>query len=172
MFSLSVVRSEHRFRISTFGYHEIGQLRENSLTPLHKTKSGGQNLRTRNNKILLRLSDKELAKVNKIVEMLPYSRERYIREAILGADIYQTPPVEYGQIVKELRTISSNVCELLRIAMRTKYIDEMALYNLYNTVLDMDEKFSQAFTSKRYPKKMSELTKDIFPMRKEGDGEE
>lgn len=128
-------------------------------------------MRTRNNKILLRLTDKELAKVNKIVEMLPYSRERYIREAILGVDIYQTPPVEYGQIIKQLRMIESNVYQLLVKARQFKFVDEIMLCDLYNTVLDMDEKFGQAFTSKRYPKKMSELTEDTHPVRKD-DAEE
>lgn len=115
------------------------------------------NMRIRNNQITLWLSDEELARLNKIVERLPYSRQRYIREAIFGSDIYEKPPVEYGEIVRELRRIGSNVHQLLLKAIQIKFIDEVMVSNLYNTVLDMDEKFNSAFTSKKYKKKVSEL---------------
>ncbi len=114
-------------------------------------------MRTRNNQILLWLNDEELERLNKIVARLPYSRQRYIREAIFGADIYETPPAEYGVIVKELRAIGNNVYQLLLKAVQLKFIDEVMICDLYNTVLDMDEKFSSAFASKRYKKKVSEL---------------
>ncbi len=114
-------------------------------------------MRKRNNQILLWLDDEELIKLNKIVEKLPYSRQRYIREAIFGADIYEKPPAEYGEIIKELRIIGSNVHQLLLKAIQIKFIDEVMLKDLYNMVLDMDEKFNYAFTSKRYRKKAREL---------------
>ena len=107
-------------------------------------------MRKRNNQITLWLSDDELKKLNRIVEKLPYSRQRYIREAILGADIYMSPPAEYGEIVRELRIIGSNLHQLL-------FIDEVMVSDLYNTVLDMDGKFTSAFSSRRDKKKVSEL---------------
>lgn len=107
----------------------------------------------------MHLTDKELKQLNAIAEKLPYNRERYIREAILGGDVYVNPPVEYGQIVRELRAIGSNVHQLLLKAIQIKFIDEVMVCDLYNTVLDMDEKFTSAFSSKRYKKKMSELGK-------------
>ena len=38
-------------------------------------------------------------------------------------------------------------------------MESVMVCDLYNTVLDMDEKFTSAFSSKRYKKKMSELWK-------------
>ena len=116
-------------------------------------------MRTRKNRVYVHLTDKELKQLNAIVEKLPYNRERYIREAILGGDVYVNPPAEYGQIVCELRAIGSNVHQLLLKAIQIKFIDEVMVSDLYNTVLDMDEKFTSAFSSKRYKKKMSELGK-------------
>ena len=88
-------------------------------------------MRKRNNQITLWLSDDELKKLNRIVEKLPYSRQRYIREAILGADIYMSPPAEYGEIVRELRIIGSNVHQLLLKAIQIKFIDEVMVSDLY-----------------------------------------
>ena len=116
-------------------------------------------MRTRKNRVYVHLTDKELKQLNAIVDKLPYNRERYIREAILGGDVYVNPPVEYGQIVRELRAIGSNVHQLLLKAIQIKFIDEVMVCDLYNTVLDMDEKFTSAFSSKRYKKKMIELGK-------------
>ena len=56
-------------------------------------------------------------------------------------------------------SICSNVHQLLLKAIQIKFIDEVMVCDLYNTVLDMDEKFTSAFSSKRYKKKMSELGK-------------
>ncbi len=114
-------------------------------------------MRKRNNQITLWLSDDELLKLNRIVEKLPYTRQRYIRESILGGDIFVNPPAEYGDIIRELRIIGSNVHQLLLKAIQIKFIDEVMVNDLYNTVLDMDDKFTSAFTSKRYKKKVSEL---------------
>lgn len=114
-------------------------------------------MRKRNNQITLWLSDDELKKLNRIVEKLPYSRQRYIREAIFGADIYMSPPAEYGEIVRELRIIGSNVHQLLLKAIQIKFIDEVMVSDLYNMVLDMDDKFTSAFSSRKYKKKVSEL---------------
>ena len=116
-------------------------------------------MRTRKNRVYVHLTDKELKQLNAIVEKLPYNRERYIREAILGGDVYVNPPAEYGQIVCELRAIGSNVHQLLLKAIQIKFIDEVMVCDLYNTVLDMDEKFTSAFSSKRYKKKLSEMWK-------------
>ena len=69
------------------------------------------------------------------------------------------PPAEYGQIVRELRAIGSNVHQLLLKAIQIKFIDEVMVCDLYNTVLDMDEKFTSTFSSKRYKQKMSEMWK-------------
>lgn len=68
-----------------------------------------------------------------------------------------SPPAEYGEIVRELRIIGSNVHQLLLKAIQIKFIDEVMVSDLYNTVLDMDDKFTSAFSSRRYKKKVSEL---------------
>lgn len=141
--------------------HNRWLVREYPNTPKTPMQKGGimkgQVKRQRDNRVFVHLNDDELERLNKIVDSLPYNREQYIRAAIFGADIYQNPPAEYGEIIRELRRIGSNVYQILVKARQIKFIDEVMVCDLYNTVLDMDEKFSGAFTSKRYPKKVSEL---------------
>ena len=115
-----------------------------------------QDSRKRKHRVYVHLNDDELCKLNSIVEMLPYSRERYMREAMFGADIFEKPPAEYGMIVRELRIIGSNVHQLLLKAIQIKFIDEVMVSDLYNTVLDMDEKLTSAFSSGRHRKKVRE----------------
>ena len=55
------------------------------------------------------------------------SREAFIREALRGTTLRERPPAEYGEIVRELRGIGSNVHQLLLKARTLDYVDEIML---------------------------------------------
>lgn len=113
-------------------------------------------MRKRNRSVLIRLTDEELNKIDTVVKYLSCSREEYIRQVALGKDIYEKPPAEYKEIVRELRVIGSNVHQLLLKAIQTKFVDELMIQDVYDAVIDMDEKFEKAFAVKRKKKRVSE----------------
>ena len=112
--------------------------------------------RKRNNRLYLHLTDTELIKLNDIMSRMPYTREEYIRQCVFGKDVYESPPAEYKEIVRELRVIGSNVHQLLLKAIQTKFVDELMIQDVYDAVIDMDEKFERAFAVKRKKKRVSE----------------
>ncbi len=114
-------------------------------------------MRKRRNRITVRLSDKELKQLNAILERLPYNRESFIRQVLIGADVYEKPPVDYGMLIREVRALENDVHQLLRKAEQIRFIDEVTVSDLYNAVLDMDQKISEAFCSKKSKIKWSEL---------------
>ena len=113
-------------------------------------------MRRRNRSVLVRLTDEELNKIDTVVKYLSCSREEYIRQVALGKEIYEKPPAEYKEIVRELRVIGSNVHQLLLKAIQTKFVDELMIQDVYDAVIDMDEKFERAFAVKRKKKRVSE----------------
>lgn len=110
--------------------------------------------RKRENRVYFHLTDTELAQLNRIVELTPYRREEFIRQCLSGKEIYERPPAEYGAILKELRIIGSNVYQLLQKAIQTKFVDEIMIQDVYDAVMNMDERITNTFTSKRRKKKV------------------
>ena len=110
--------------------------------------------RKRENRVYSHLTDAELERLNSIVECTPYKREEFIRQCVFGKAVYEKPPAEYGDILKELRVIGSNVYQLLQKAIQTKFIDELMIQDVYDAVIDMDEKLTGAFTSQKRKKKV------------------
>ena len=111
-------------------------------------------MRKRNRSVLVRLTDDELNKIDTVVKYLSCSREEFIRQAALNKEIYERPPAEYGAILKELRIIGSNVYQLLQKAIQTKFVDEIMIQYVYDAVMNMDERITNTFTSKRRKKKV------------------
>lgn len=144
---MSTSLNKHRFWIS-----KIGKLvRECPNTPAELVERA---MRKRNRTVLIRLTDEELNKIDTVVKYLSCSREEFIRQAALNKDIYERPPAEYGSILRELRVIGSNVHQLLQKAIQTKFVDELMIQDVYDAVMDMDEKLTNTFTSKRRKKKV------------------
>lgn len=144
---MSTSLNEHRFWSP-----KIGKLvRAFPNTPADKVKKMN---RKRENRVYFHLTDTELAQLNRIVELTPYRREEFIRQYLFGKEIYERPPAEYGAILKELRIIGSNVYQLLQKAIQTKFVDEIMIQDVYDAVMNMDERITNTFTSKRRKKKV------------------
>lgn len=81
----------------------------------------------RKNEIKVRLDDRELAWLNDAARRAGRSRESCIRDAIVGIQIREAPPLEYHTLIREMRAIGNNLNQLAVIAHRQGFIDSPAL---------------------------------------------
>ena len=96
--------------------------------------------------IKVRFSDDELERLNSlVVASNARSREDFIRLALAGAVVRERPPVEYGQIVRELRRIGSNIDQILVKARTLGFVDEPLLVSASRDIRRMDDVFTEAF---------------------------
>ena len=95
--------------------------------------------------ILLRLDKEEFNRVTALAQATVLSREEFIRRALRGPTIRQRPPAEYGEIVRELRRIGSNVHQLLLKARTLEFVDEIMLQETIDAIQHMDQVFTGAF---------------------------
>lgn len=82
----------------------------------------------RKNEIKLRLSDEELAELNRYVRMTGMSREQYIRTVLKGMRPVQTPPLDYYNMVREIRRVGYNMRQVAQRAYTQNFVDA-PLYN-------------------------------------------
>ena len=73
------------------------------------------------------------------------SRKAFVREALRGTTLRERPPTEYGEIVRELRGIGSNVHQLLLKARTLDYVDEIMLQETVDVIRRMDRVFTKSF---------------------------
>lgn len=78
---------------------------------------------TRRNKIDLRLSDRELERLNRDVKKAGMSREAYLRQLIKKIQPKELPSADYTDILKNLRQIGNNMNQIAVKANATGVID-------------------------------------------------
>ena len=101
---------------------------------------------TEKKSILLRLSKDEFDRVTELAQATVLSREAFIREALRGTTIRERPPAEYGEIVRELRRIGSNVHQLLIKARTLEFVDEIMMQETVDAIHRMDRVFTGSFS--------------------------
>lgn len=69
------------------------------------------------------LNDDEYIALKNKVNKTSFSRESFIRAAIKGTQIKEAPPIEYYELIRELRRIGSNLNQLLKIANTKGLLD-------------------------------------------------
>lgn len=74
-------------------------------------------------KIDLRLNEKEAAFLNASVEKSGLSRESYLRSLIKNKPIIERPPVEYFEVLRNLRQINVNLNQIALKANTLGFID-------------------------------------------------
>ena len=95
--------------------------------------------------IKVRMSEDEFDRVTALAQATVLSREAFIREALRGTTIHERPPAEYGEIVRELRRIGSNVQQLLIKARTLEFVDEIMVQETIDTIRHMDRVFTNSF---------------------------
>ena len=78
---------------------------------------------TRRNKIDLRLSDRELERLNRDVKKTGMSREAYLRQLIKKIQPKELPSADYTDILKNLRQIGNNMNQIAVKANAAGIID-------------------------------------------------
>ena len=96
--------------------------------------------------ILIRLDKDGFERITALAQATVLSREEFIRRALRGTTIRQRPPAEYGEIVRELRRIGSNVHQLLLKARTLEFVDEIMLQETVDAIRHMDRVFTGSFS--------------------------
>ena len=91
------------------------------------------------------MTEDEFERVTALANATVLSREAFIREALRGTTICERPPAEYGEIVRELRRIGSNVQQLLIKARTLEFVDEIMLQETVDAIRHMDRVFTESF---------------------------
>lgn len=98
---------------------------------------------------LIRMAEEELSVLDSKVSRTQKSREQFVRDAANGCSIFEKPPAEYGEIIKQLRRIGTNIDQLLVVARVKGFMDELKLKNIAEQVDRMDRMFVSSFSIKR-----------------------
>lgn len=81
----------------------------------------------RKNEIKVRLNDRELTWLNEVAHRAGRSRESCIRDAIVGIQIREAPPLEYHSLIREIRAVGNNLNQLTVLAHTHGFVDEREL---------------------------------------------
>ena len=100
----------------------------------------------RTKEIKVRMTEDEFDRVTALAQATVFSREEFIREALRGTTIRERPPAEYGEIVREMRRIGSNVHQLLLKARTLEFVDEIMLQETVDAIRHMDRVFTGSFS--------------------------
>ena len=109
------------------------------------TQKEMKNMRKRNNQINIRLYDAELDKLNKKVAKSGMPREKFLRNLIAGAEIKPAPPVDFANLIREVRRLGSNVDRLLHYANGKGYISKKELTETMAELDNLEKTMWQAF---------------------------
>ena len=63
----------------------------------------------RNKEIKIRLTEKELQRLDRNVAKTTFSREGFIRKILSGYTLVEQPPVRYWELIRELRDIAGGM---------------------------------------------------------------
>ena len=92
-----------------------------------------------------RMTDEEFDRVTALAQATVLSREAFIREALRGTTIRASPPVEYVEILREMRRMGNNVHQLLIKARTLEFVDEIMLQETVDMIRHMDRVFTRSF---------------------------
>lgn len=91
------------------------------------------------------MNEEDFERITALANATVLSREAFVREVLRGASIMEKPPAEYGEIVRELRRIGSNVNQLLIKARVLGFIEAPKLEETMEMIYRMDDVFTRAF---------------------------
>ena len=83
-------------------------------------------MRTRGNRITLRLSDKEYEKLKTSAEKVGVPREVYLRMLISGTTPKEKPTVDFYSMTRELNAIGNSLNQIAKVANSKGFINVKA----------------------------------------------
>lgn len=93
------------------------------LPPLKPCGKECDDLRSRENSFLIRLTDEELNELENKVFKSGLTRERFIRKALSDCRVYEAPPVDFYTLIREINRVGSNIEQILRLANTKGLLD-------------------------------------------------
>ena len=81
---------------------------------------------TRNNKITLRLNDKESGKLTKSADKVGVPKEVYLRMLIMGTTPKEKPEADFYGMMKELNAIGNSINQIAKVANLKGFINVKA----------------------------------------------
>ena len=102
-------------------------------------------MRKRNNQINVRLNDNEPQKLNKKVLKSGMSREKFLINLFAGAEIKPAPPVDFMNLIREVKRLGSNVDRLLHYANGKGYVSKKELTETLTELDNLEKTMWQAF---------------------------
>ena len=97
--------------------------------------------RTRKHEIKYRQNDKEHARFTRMVQKSGLTQQAFIKKAIDGAKLVEQPPVEFFEVLKELREIKMHMTFLWTSAHEAGDYRASQLY--YDDVQKLEQLISQ-----------------------------
>jgi len=92
---------------------------------------------TRTKSFCIRLTEKELDQLNKKIKKTGMTREGYVRTLISGYEPVCIPPIEYFEIISQLRRLGNNMNQIAYRANALGILDESYYRETANRVMDL-----------------------------------
>ena len=92
---------------------------------------------TRTKSFCIRLTEKELSRLNKQVEKTGMTREGYVRTIIIGFEPVCVPPIEYFEIIAQLRRLGNNMNQICYRANALGHLDDKYYRDTAGKVMDL-----------------------------------
>ena len=81
-------------------------------------------MRKRNKEVILWFTEDELKALDDKVERTGLTRSSYLRKVLLGHEIIERPPVEFFEVLKNLRQINNNLNQIAWKTNSTGQVDD------------------------------------------------
>jgi hypothetical protein len=102
-------------------------------------------MRTRNKEVCLWFTEEELKALDDKVQRTGLTRASFLRKVLLGHEIKERPPVEFFEVLKNLRQINNNLNQIAWKTNSTGQVDD-AYYRenvefLQKTISDLFDQY-------------------------------
>jgi len=94
-------------------------------------------MNNRTHEIKVRLSDDEFETLNDYVKRTGWPRERYIRALLIGCLPGSVPPLDYYNMIREIRKVGYNMRQIAQRAYAQEFIDAPLYEQNAKEVLDI-----------------------------------
>lgn len=91
----------------------------------------------RMNEIKVRLNDDELNALNSNVQRTGWSREQYIRKLLKGVQPVSVPPIDYYNMIREIRRVGYNMRQVAQRAYALDMVDAPQYEKNASSVLNL-----------------------------------
>lgn len=105
--------------------------------------------RKRNHRVHVYLNDEELQQLNIMVAYTSQSREAVLRDLISGLTVKEKPPVEYGEILRELRRIGANVNQMTATLHAHGFADVPQIEKVTKQLESIESRLTGFYTKER-----------------------